>query len=110
MTKKKSLWELWETRSVFQGPVGHAICAWSTRADLRAPLPLEGDRREVVECRMSARRVVPAFDEIEDGGLSLGRCAERHPIEQLALERREEALAHRVVVAVAHRAHRRTDM
>src|SRR4029450_183760 len=70
-------------------------------------LLLELDRRQVVEGGMSARRVVPAFDELEDRGLSLGRAPQPDAVQQLALERREEALAHRVVVAVADRAHRR---
>jgi hypothetical protein len=38
-------------------------------------------------------RVVPALDELEDGHLGLGLDAEAAPIEELAFERREEALA-----------------
>ncbi len=51
--------------------------------------------------------VVPPLDEVEDrhAGLDLG--AKRLRVEQLALERGEEALAHRVVVAIGQRAHRR---
>src|SRR5213593_1048818 len=55
---------------------------------------------------MPPARVVPALDEVEDGEACLGRCREPLPIEQLALERREEALAERVVVGIADRAHR----
>src|SRR5207302_1943673 len=54
-------------------------------------------------------RIVPAFDEVEDGEARVGLRAEAVAIEQLALERREEALAHGVVVGIAHTAHRRPD-
>ncbi len=47
---------------------------------------------------MAAARVVPAFDEVEDAQARVGVCREAGPIEQLALERREEALAEGVVV------------
>ncbi len=55
---------------------------------------------------MAAPRVVPALDEVENREAGLGRRAEPVPVEQLALERREEALAERVVVGVAHAPHR----
>ena len=58
---------------------------------------------------MAAARVVPAFDEVEHGPAGFGLRAEAVSIEQLALEGREEALAQRVVVRVAHAAHRRPD-
>src|SRR5262245_55408623 len=58
---------------------------------------------------MTTPRVVPAFDEIEDGEARFDLRAERMPIEELALERREEALAPRVVVRVTDAAHRRAD-
>src|SRR2546425_6867315 len=58
---------------------------------------------------MSAPRIVPAFDEVEHGKASVGLRAEAFAIEQLALERREEALAHGVVVGIAHTAHRRPE-
>src|SRR5438309_11887496 len=58
---------------------------------------------------MSTPRIVPAFDEVEDRDPRVGRRAEAVAIEQLALERREEALAHGVVVGIAHTAHRRSD-
>ena len=57
---------------------------------------------------MTTLRVVPAFDEIEHGDLGLGLGLEATPIEQLALESGKEALGHRVVEAIAHRAHRGT--
>jgi hypothetical protein len=50
---------------------------------------------------MSTPRIVPAFDEVEDGEARVGLRAEAVAIEQLALERREEALAERVVVGIA---------
>src|SRR6266849_2468441 len=58
---------------------------------------------------MSTPRIVPAFDEVEDGEARVGLRVEGVAIEQLALERREEALAHGVVVGIAHTAHRRPD-
>jgi len=50
---------------------------------------------------MSASGIVPAFDEVEYGEARVGLGPEAFTIEQLALEGREEALAHRVVVRVA---------
>ena len=50
--------------------------------------------------------VVPAFDELEHRDARLELRAEAVAIEKLALERGEEALAHRVVVRVADRPHR----
>src|SRR2546428_647585 len=58
---------------------------------------------------MSTPWVVPAFDEVEDGEARVGLRAEAFAIEQLALERREEALAQGVVVGIAYTAHRRPD-
>ena len=70
---------------------------------------LELDGREVAERGVPTVRVVPALDEVEDRDAGLGLRAEAVAIEQLAFERGEEALAHRVVVSVADRAHRRPD-
>lgn len=58
---------------------------------------------------MPAARIVPALDEVEDGSARLHPGAEPLAIEQLALERGEEALAEGVIVRVAHAAHRRAD-
>src|SRR5438309_1388479 len=58
---------------------------------------------------MTAAGIVPALDEVEDGEARVGRRTEVLPIEQLALEGREEALAQRVVVRVADRTHGRPD-
>src|ERR1700722_13808522 len=55
---------------------------------------------------MAAAWIVEALDEFEDRTTCFGLCLEPTPIEQLALEGREETLAHRVVVRVADRAHR----
>src|SRR2546428_10699879 len=54
---------------------------------------------------MPAARVVPALDEVEDAEAGLGRRWEALPIEQLALEGCEEALAEGAVVGVTHAAH-----
>src|SRR3989475_10076298 len=58
---------------------------------------------------MPAARVVPALDEVEDAEAGLGRRWEALPIEQLALEGCEEALAEGAVVGVTHAAHRGPD-
>src|SRR5712691_10059159 len=68
--------------------------------------PLELDRRDAPESRVTANRVVPAFDELEDRHAGLGLRFETPARKQLTLQRREEALAHRVVVGIAHRSHR----
>src|ERR1051325_5897406 len=60
----------------------------------------EGERRLVIERRMPPRRVVPALDKVKYRRPRLGGRPQRHPIEQLALECREKALAHGVVVAI----------
>jgi len=56
---------------------------------------------------MAAASVVPAFDGVEEGEARGGLGAEAVAIEQLALERREEALTHGVVVGVTDTTHRR---
>lgn len=54
---------------------------------------------------MSAPRIVSALDEVEDLGLGVLVILEPIPIEELALPRREETLAHGVVVAVSDAAY-----
>ncbi len=54
-----------------------------------------------------AKRVVPAFGELEDGPPHLDGGLETVAVDQLALELGEEALGHGVVVALVNRAHRR---
>lgn len=66
----------------------------------------EHGRREVTNRRVPAPCVVEAFDEIEDREFGVGGGKESGAVEELALERGEEALAHRVVVAIADRTHR----
>src|ERR1700724_998766 len=56
---------------------------------------------------MQSHRVVPAFDKGEAGDLRLGLRRKAATFQQLAFEGREEALAHRIVVGVADRSHRR---
>jgi hypothetical protein len=46
---------------------------------------------------MATPRVVPAFDEIEDRETGLHLRLEAMPVQELALERREEAFAVRVI-------------
>ena len=123
MTDDEDLWELWKTRSlVFQGVVGAA----SVRPQLRQlpqvdsghacvsePAVAAGpacrsnaERRLVVERRMAARRGLYQPSMKSKTALRASTGSECDAIEQLALERGEEALAQRVVVAVADRAHR----
>src|SRR6267142_168935 len=56
---------------------------------------------------MQSHRVVPAFDKGEADDLRLGLRGKAATFQQLAFEGREEALAHRIVVGVADRSHRR---
>ena len=58
---------------------------------------------------MTPLSVVPPVDEVEHRRAGVEWRRERDAVEELALERGEEALAERVVVAVADRPHRRTD-
>ena len=69
----------------------------------------EVDRRDLAERGVPPARVVEALDEVEDGHLRLGLRLEAFAVEKLALERREEALAERVVVSVTDGAHRGPD-
>ena len=48
-------------------------------------------------------RIVPALDEVEDRQARLAVGGEALPVEELALERREEALAQRIVIGVTGR-------
>src|SRR6201986_1922070 len=56
---------------------------------------------------MTASRVVEALEELEHRDPRLGLSLEPTSVEKLAFQRGEEALAHRIVVGVANRAHRR---
>src|SRR5229473_849233 len=55
---------------------------------------------------MTAMGVVPAFDELEDGHARFYLGFEAAAVEQFTFERGEETLAHRVIEAIADRAHR----
>jgi hypothetical protein len=70
-------------------------------------LALKVGRRHLPERAVPPARVVPALDVAEQRYARLGLGRPTVPIDQLALERGEEALGHRVVVGVAHGAHRR---
>ena len=60
------------------------------------------ERRSVTERRVPAMRVVPALDPLEQRHPGFGLAPEAPAIEQLALERGEEALGHRVIVSIAN--------
>src|ERR1700736_3095298 len=55
---------------------------------------------------MAAMRIVPTLDEFEDGHARFYLGFEAAAVEQFAFERGKEALAHRVIEAIADRAHR----
>jgi hypothetical protein len=61
------------------------------------------------ERRMTAARIVPAFDEVKHCEPGVDLRAETLPIQPLTLEGREEALAQGVVVGIPDAAHRRPD-
>src|SRR5262249_57789312 len=71
--------------------------------------PLECVGRLVAQRRMPALPIVEHLDVVEERGAGLGMRAEGAPSQHLALQGCEEALGHRVVVAVADRAHRAAD-
>ena len=54
---------------------------------------------------MPAMRIIPPFNVGEDGQLCFLMRPEGSTIDQLTFKRGEEALAQRVVIAVASRAH-----
>lgn len=56
---------------------------------------------------MPSAGIVPALDEGEDGHAGLGLRAEAPPVEELAFEGGEEALAHGIIIGVADRSHGR---
>ena len=47
--------------------------------------------RQVCQCRVAPARIVPALEEVEHGAAGGGRRREPLPVQQLALEGREEA-------------------
>jgi len=82
---------------------------WTLAAQRRHMPLFKGKRRLVPKGRVAPLGIVPPLDEVEDRRARLGGRAERRPIEELTLERREETLAQRVVIAVPDRPHRRSD-
>jgi hypothetical protein len=85
---------------------GTLACVGIDGAFVVASLVLDG--REITDRGMTAAAIVKSFDELERGHPRLGLRLEPTPVEKLALERGEEALAHRIVVGVSDRAHRGT--
>jgi hypothetical protein len=55
---------------------------------------------------VAAAGIVTAFDELEDGHPCLSFRREGPAVQEFGFERREEALAHRVVIGIADRSHR----
>ena len=72
-------------------------------------MSFEADRREVADRRVATTGIVPALDVVEDGEAGVSVTAERRAVNQLALERGEDALGHGVVVAVTDIAHGHAD-
>src|SRR4029078_11911635 len=73
----------------------------------RHRLTLKLHRGMVAECRVPPACVIEALNAVDDGPARRVVSLERGAVDQLALERGEEALTHGVVVAVADRSHRR---
>src|SRR6266853_6825612 len=67
------------------------------------------DRRTTAQRGMPTMWVVPTFQPIKDRHLRFRLALEAPAVEYFALERGEEALRHRVVVSITHRAHRGHD-
>jgi hypothetical protein len=55
---------------------------------------------------MTPMRVVPSFDPLKDSHLRFGVALESTAVQHFALEGREKALGHRVIVCIADRSHR----
>src|ERR1700753_4445118 len=70
-------------------------------------LTLEFGRTQITERRMPAPRVVPTLQEFKDRQPGFSLRLELPAVQKLALQRREKALAHRIVETVADRSHRR---
>src|SRR6267142_5596077 len=60
----------------------------------------------IVERRVAAMGIVPAFDKLEDCHARFDLSFEAAAVEQFTFESGEETLAHRVIEAIADRAHR----
>ena len=68
--------------------------------------PFVVDGRYPSETGVPSARVIPGFDVVEDRHLGLCLRSKTPLLQEFTLERGEEALAQRVVVAVADRSHR----
>ena len=90
------------------GPLSRSVLGETSGGLTHAPLELH--RRNVPDRRTPTPWIVEALDELED--LKRRRALRREAMldEQFAVEDRIEALARCVVVAVANRTHRRTDV
>src|ERR1700678_4491842 len=64
------------------------------------------DWRPITERGVTTVRVVPTFDPFEHSHLGLRLTLEPAAVQEFSLERGKEALRHRIIVRVAHRAHR----
>ena len=61
----------------------------------------------MIKPAMSSTSIVEVFDVLKDCGFSLYMTSKRlNNVEELTLKSSEEALRHRIVIAVPHRAHR----
>src|ERR1700674_3948448 len=60
----------------------------------------------IVERRVATMGIVPAFDKVEDCHARFDLSFETAAVEQFTFERGKETLAHRVIEAIADRAHR----
>ena len=84
---------------------GREFAPWPGLFWVVSSLP-EMYRRDVAQCRVRSASVVEPLYEAEDFVPDHGHGRRSPAVEKVALERREEALAHRVVVYVADGAHR----
>ena len=81
-----------------------------SRTDLVRVFAFEVRRRDLPERAVAAALVVPTFDIGEQRQPCFGLSLPAAPVDQLALERGEEALGHGVVVSVAYGSHRGSDV
>jgi hypothetical protein len=91
---------------------GPAPILWTPglcRPVLLMPLALEGQRTEEPERRMAPLPIVEDLDVLEDRAPRRGARGPARVVDELDLERGEEALRHRVVPAVAPPTHAADD-
>ena len=85
------------------------VDTWVKLPMLRVALPLEGPGAEIAERRMPPLPVVEDLEVLEELGARRGPRGPRRVVDQLDLQRREEALGDGVVPAVAPPAHAADD-